>query len=226
MILQELTEVLKPFMAAQLTLEGEKYVTISMVPYMISTIRAGLQNVVNGVRSSECVKTLATIMLNDFNQRWGSGEDGSVFTENQVRGDRQRQKGIPKKTLMAAALDPRTKSLGYIGPTDREAIWTAVINEGCNIIYPAANEQADGVNELADGEVQEPPLRRRRVAEGFNVFAGLGTTELTPSNCLLIACPKWESNPQPFIRLPTRLPIRLTIRLPTVHRHFLNINKI
>ncbi len=41
-VVQDLTILLKPFMVAQKLLEGESYVTISLIPYMIYKIRKGL----------------------------------------------------------------------------------------------------------------------------------------------------------------------------------------
>jgi hypothetical protein len=41
-VVQDLTILLKPFMVAQKLLEGQSYVTISLIPYMIYKIRKGL----------------------------------------------------------------------------------------------------------------------------------------------------------------------------------------
>ena len=48
---------------------------------------------------------------NGFNNYWGKGENNTIFRESETLGNMQRQKGIPKKTLLAYFLDPRTKDL-------------------------------------------------------------------------------------------------------------------
>ena len=94
-------------MAAHKTLEGEKFFTISLIPYVIATVHKGLRAVIEDEGQLQPVQALASTMLADYNARWGSGDAGTVFAENQIRGDRQRQKGLPIKTLLAAACDPR-----------------------------------------------------------------------------------------------------------------------
>lgn len=44
--------VLKPFMCAQRVLEGETYLTISMIPYIIWKVRKGLEDVIESPESS------------------------------------------------------------------------------------------------------------------------------------------------------------------------------
>ena len=61
-----------------------------------------------------------------FNTYWGTGERDSLFEENEVAGRGNRQKGFPKTMLIAAALDPRSKSLKYLGPKDKSNIWDEI----------------------------------------------------------------------------------------------------
>jgi hypothetical protein len=60
--LMELNELLEPFMLAQQVLEGQKYVTLSLVPYLISEIRDKINLVVTNGRSVG-VRALAEDML-------------------------------------------------------------------------------------------------------------------------------------------------------------------
>jgi hypothetical protein len=46
LIVRDLHILLKPFMIAQRLLEGEAYVTISLVPYIVYKIRKGLQQAI------------------------------------------------------------------------------------------------------------------------------------------------------------------------------------
>jgi hypothetical protein len=105
--------LLAPFIIVQRVLEGQKYVTISLLPYLIGQVRTGLEKEVetmathaaNGVPQPLAV--LAEVLLHNFYLHWGNGEEGTVFTENDTPGLRNRQKGLPKYALLAAALDPR-----------------------------------------------------------------------------------------------------------------------
>ena len=102
-ILAMLEKVLRPFMQVQKALEGDKYVSLSLVPYLLSTLRANLQAVAT---PESAVKQIATQMLTEFNQRFGSGE---VET-------------LPAKMVLAAALDPRTKALIGIRPAQHDMV--------------------------------------------------------------------------------------------------------
>lgn len=77
-ILQDTLTLLEPFMVAQRVLEGEKYVTISLVLVIIMKIREKLVAAIASVNSTDHVKTLATTLLNNFNVHWGSGCPGTV----------------------------------------------------------------------------------------------------------------------------------------------------
>jgi hypothetical protein len=57
-MLQDIEELLEPFMMIQRILEGQKYVTISFVPNLISVVRKQLQDKAVNARS-EAVRTLA-----------------------------------------------------------------------------------------------------------------------------------------------------------------------
>ena len=109
-------------MEVQKLLEAQKYVTISLIPYMISKIRTGLSVFIDTC-PLEPVRILAERMAVNFRQHWGSGDNGTVWTENEERGLRNRKKGSPKAVLLSAALDPRTKTLTGIPPADQLLIW-------------------------------------------------------------------------------------------------------
>jgi hypothetical protein len=79
--------LLRPFMIAQHLLEGEVYVTVSLVPYMIYKMRKGLQTLIDLDISSPYVKSIAREMLVIFNRNFGEGADGTVATENLVLGE-------------------------------------------------------------------------------------------------------------------------------------------
>ena len=58
LIVRDLHILLKPFMIAQRLLEGEAYVTISLVPYMLYKIRKELQQAFESPTSSEYIVVL------------------------------------------------------------------------------------------------------------------------------------------------------------------------
>lgn len=128
-MLEDIEELLEPFMHIQQLLEGQKYVTVSFVPFLLSVARHGLVLKSENARS-EVVKNLARDMLTHkvkgFNTYWGTGDKDTLFDENEVAGRGNRQKGFPKTMLLAAALDPRCKSLKYLGPEDKRKVWDQV----------------------------------------------------------------------------------------------------
>ena len=112
--LEKLERLLRPFKRAQKVLEGQAYVTISLLPMIVATLREGLADFISRLNDEDDVKALAVRLLEDFNARWGKGENGTVWHEYDERAERNRMKGIPRKALIASALDPRTKFLPLV----------------------------------------------------------------------------------------------------------------
>ena len=116
------------------------YVTLSFVPYLISKVGNELKAKSLGARS-QAVSDLATEILTHrikgFEMHWGSGDENSLFDENEQVGRGNRQKGFPRNTLLAAALDPRTKSLQGFGIMDKAKIWCEIKK----IMISLANER-------------------------------------------------------------------------------------
>lgn len=128
--LVDIKALLEPFMIVQKVLEGQKYPTASLVPYLIKRVRDALKKVANHNRLPS-IRELATRMMDDpvngFNTYWGTGESGTVFDEHLTLGGRNRRKGCPFPTLIAAALDPRMNSLPFLDEIGRGKVWTAVL---------------------------------------------------------------------------------------------------
>lgn len=89
--LKQLERILQPFMAAQQALEGEKYVSNSLIPHVLQLIQSKLVAIEENTED-EGVKGLVDKLLRDrtngFNNYWGSGENGTVFKENETLGYR------------------------------------------------------------------------------------------------------------------------------------------
>ena len=119
--LSQIEKVLFPFMAAQKALEGEKYVSNSLIPHVVGEMRRNMKETIRDSTDGEVVYMVNKLLddpTNGFNNYWGKGETNTVFRENETLGNMQRQKGIPKKTLLAYFLDPRTKDLLALGNDD------------------------------------------------------------------------------------------------------------
>ena len=84
---------------------------------------------------------LAERMLNDFNSRWGTTTAPAGTAR---RGIGYRQIGLPKCILVAAALDPRFKSLMGIREEDQSLVWDLVKTECLNCFPTPAAASASG----------------------------------------------------------------------------------
>ena len=150
-----LLPVLYPFKLFQQSLEGENYVTLSSLPDMINRIRIHLSDIASKATTTATVATskldkhnkgtndtlvnlvnlddnlsasignICKILLEDFNNRWGNG--CNAFDQNDIRGYRNRQIGIPKLSFIAAAMDPRMKSLDCMNQSDKDKTWLCVL---------------------------------------------------------------------------------------------------
>lgn len=85
-------------------------------------MRSGLQSVLDDQNEDDSVRTLARVLMNNFNKHWGSGVNGTVFADHHTERENRRPCGIPLAALLAAALNPHTKNLGGIGDLDRRSI--------------------------------------------------------------------------------------------------------
>ena len=59
-------------MLAQKLLEGQAYVSISLIPYMVYKIQKGLNSAISHPQSSSHVLDTAAQMLNKFNEIFGT----------------------------------------------------------------------------------------------------------------------------------------------------------
>ena len=89
--LEEIITLLKPLKRSQSLLEGQHFVTVSFVPSMVEQMRKNFENISQDNQQRATVRSLASKMLVDFNERWG-GDDDPVFS-----GDVSRIKGKGKR---------------------------------------------------------------------------------------------------------------------------------
>jgi hypothetical protein len=147
-IIVDIATLLQPFIGAQKLLEGEKYVTVSLIPYLIYKIRKGLTDILTHTESSVQAILLAQRMLECFTKHWGSGDVGTVSTEYMTEGERRRPKGIPLLTLVASLVDPRTKFGPGIPVPDKNHLHQILLGK----ITEIAKDEGTHHNEGASGQ--------------------------------------------------------------------------
>jgi hypothetical protein len=115
-------------------------------------------------------------MLENFNSHWGSGDEGTVWNENFSEAPRRRQKGLPRKVLLAAALDPRTKAMVGVPEQDQIVVWSDLKTELLKLVesaVPGDVEPVRGRNATANTEEQPDAM------EDF--FAAIAGGSLLPA---------------------------------------------
>ena len=170
-IITEIESMLEPFMVIQRVLEGQKYVTSSLVPFLIYSTRENLRNLAADA-TLDIVRELATQMLQDpvngIYGYWGRGEPNTIFEENNTLGRGSRQKGLPQVTLIAAALDPRTKKLKGIGKEDKDKIWDEIRRRMLVLIQE--RNSTTGVTVI----IEDEPVPARVANPMKELFKGMG----------------------------------------------------
>lgn len=99
--LQLLKDLLEPFYEAQTQLEGEQYITSSLVPFHIGKIKRTMQASMDSDDAD--IIEVATMLSEDLNRRW---------TEQ-----------WPRATMLCVALDPRTKKMRCYDAQQQQHAW-------------------------------------------------------------------------------------------------------
>jgi hypothetical protein len=108
-VCSELQKLLEPFMIVQRLLEGQTYVTISLIPYVIFKLRKNLEELLNSPVSSDHVRAISQKMTEKLIEIFGMGVEGTVAVARLPERHNRRPVGIPINTLLASILDPRFK---------------------------------------------------------------------------------------------------------------------
>jgi hypothetical protein len=157
-ILDEVEVLLKPTAKAQRLLEGEKYPTISLVSYFLHQIRLQYERMAHDtdLELSESVRSLARKLLDDFEKRYLKQSE-PVFS-SQIRRERGRYVGIQRETVLASALDPRTKHMRpFIPEGEHDAIWKEVlammiaVKEAALLAVATSTDEVDGSGQQEGG---------------------------------------------------------------------------
>mmetsp|Transcript_12832 Transcript_12832/g.25980 ORF Transcript_12832/g.25980 Transcript_12832/m.25980 type:complete len:754 (-) Transcript_12832:39-2300(-) len=143
-VLNEIKDLLSPFASAQKKLEGDKYPTVSMVPYLVWKIRKHLKaraEPIDEGQITSSTRQLSQIMYRDFvENRYGDGS--TVFHDEYVLGNLQRYISLNKIVLVASFLDPRFKSLHpFVPAADKQKIISYVLSLMASIVEKSADER-------------------------------------------------------------------------------------
>jgi hypothetical protein len=188
-------------MITQKLLEGEAYVTISLVPYMVYKTRKALVEAINRPTSSQYIRSIAMAMLVVFNTHFGQGLAGTIATENLQPGERRRPKGINMLALMASFLDPRMKGGVGILEDDRNEIFSHIRQHMIDIAHEEiAQQQQPHVHqaqEQAQVEVQQVPRQIRPLPQDdLDIFDELNNNFKVKSGIIIIITwPMWFQLP-------------------------------
>ena len=121
-LLGDIVIILEPFMLAQKLLEGETYVTLSLVVSIIEGLRKQLHRAASNVDNSAYVQSMLSVLTKSFTAEWGTGEADTQFDMQKTLGYRNRMQGFRMIHMLAALLDPRTKKLMTFGLLDKRKI--------------------------------------------------------------------------------------------------------
>jgi len=125
-ILKDIKEMLDPMAKSQRKIEGENYVTVSLVPFSLYFIQRSIKDKMNDNESTPSSKHLAKVMYNDFtNYRYGNTEQ-QMFYNPVLIGRYNRYVTLHPVHLAATVLDPRMKELHFISIRERTEIWTYI----------------------------------------------------------------------------------------------------
>jgi hypothetical protein len=80
----------------------------------VNEIRVELKRVEENENTSAAAMRVVQKISTKFNEEFGTGVAGTVFSDHILGGPSKRLRGFQLKTMVAAALDPRTKNLAGI----------------------------------------------------------------------------------------------------------------
>jgi hypothetical protein len=149
--------LLKPFMFAQMTFEGETYVTISMIPYILYRIRSLFQQAREAPNILLYITNLLRRMANAFELHWRSGEPGTVSREHLTEGPNRRPQGMPLITLLASLLDSRFKVCPGLAQQDLDNVWAVILHQMIGVGCIRRRNGPDNNDDDNNQQQQEQP---------------------------------------------------------------------
>ena len=153
-VLEQLKSLLKPFKQAQELLEGHKYVTVSLIPFLVGMVSENCAAMAETALVSDDVAACARAMENDIYRRFGDVLD--QFRGEVVRGAGNRQEGIHPAVWIAYALDPRFHEvLPDLNDDDQKALLRATIKK----LMIAEMRSMENSHNSHPEEAPESPMR-------------------------------------------------------------------
>lgn len=149
-ILRILEDSLKPFATWQCKLETEKAVTISLVPRIVVELKRIIDKSryaggTNPAGNNIIYQSIGEKLYEKFKIRFGTMADSkTIWEEHLSRGEKNIRKGIQEAHWIAAALDPRTKSLKELDPLEREKIYAIIREKMEKITIPDDTPEDNG----------------------------------------------------------------------------------
>lgn len=184
-VLTETESLLAPIAKCQKMLEGDKYPTVSSVPFMIWKIRKSLQAFTQTTETpsrSQPVAHLAQKMYVDFvENRYG---DGSIVFHPEYRfGRLQRYVSLHKIVIVAAFLDPRFKQLDpFVPKGEKDEVYQHVFTlmKATQPVKESTTVSTDTVGQPVNGVSTTSSTNNGGAADEEDLFAELGTTNTFP----------------------------------------------
>lgn len=112
-IMEELIGILRPFEEATKALEGDSYVTLSMVYPVFGALKRGVLRITE--TDSEFVQNVKSILTKDLMSHWQEKLDGSV-------------------PLLATFLDPRFRELPFLTEEENRGMQQQFCDEACRVV--------------------------------------------------------------------------------------------
>ena len=163
-VLEVGAEVLRPLMLAMMTLEGQNYVTGSLVIPMVESIRKGLHEAharlvqlgdAIGAQAWEKgqdfhMQGILEAMIHDFESRWGDGTDMNKYTLGTNNTNKGQPCGYTRGQVLCFTLDPRMVTLPQVPEDQEETVWR-VLEIRCKELM-----QEDETERKRSAHVDEP----------------------------------------------------------------------
>lgn len=161
-ILEQIENVLQPLAFFQRLLEGDSYVTGSMVPSAVFHIRRLMNEKIDDKDTDPSVRDLAKALLTDFETRFVPNESDSsklTFSWGACIGFRKRYTTVHHYFFVAAFLDPRVKQKLQTFMTEDD--YTKLKKQILLLMIAEADEMGDRSGRDNDKASLSPKLQRK-----------------------------------------------------------------
>ena len=136
-ILETCVSILEPFMDAEKTLEGEKYVTASLTIPILFIIRRAIETQIDSQVISAETRVNIVSLLQAFEQRFGTFDSTLRPTHeefgNAIEGFHRQPRGFTESQCLASLLDIRTKSRFWLPSRDHPRLNDVLIRKAVEL---------------------------------------------------------------------------------------------